>query len=151
MYSVVFDSLRHHGLYHQVLLSKKFSRQEYWNRLPFPIPGDLHDPEIEPASLATPVLAGGSFTTDTPGKPWYILKPAQKLALLIQGDVPVLGNQLMPGTTLGPSTRISSFNTHSTPLFNRVYCSVFTRMKLGLEVDKRLAKITQLGNYRGRI
>ena len=69
MYSVVFDSLWHHGLYHRVHLSKKFSRQEYWNRLPFPIPGNLHDPGIKPASLATPALAGGFFTTDTPGKP----------------------------------------------------------------------------------
>ena len=24
-----------------------FPRQEYWNRLPFPFPGDLSDPEIE--------------------------------------------------------------------------------------------------------
>jgi len=32
-----------------------FPRQEYWNGLPFPPPGDLPDPGIEPAS---PVLAG---------------------------------------------------------------------------------------------
>ena len=29
----------------------KFSRQEYWSRLPFPTPGDLPNPGIEPASL----------------------------------------------------------------------------------------------------
>ena len=29
-----------------------FSRQEYWSGLPFPSPGDLPDPEIEPGSLA---------------------------------------------------------------------------------------------------
>ena len=41
-----------------------FSRQEYWSGLPFPTPGDLPDPEIEPApSLMFPVLAGGYFTT----------------------------------------------------------------------------------------
>ena len=28
-------------------LSMGFPRQEYWNRLPFPFPGDLSDPEIE--------------------------------------------------------------------------------------------------------
>ena len=28
-----------------------FSRQEYWSGLPFPPPGDLPDPGIEPASL----------------------------------------------------------------------------------------------------
>ena len=36
-----------------------FLRQEYWSGLPFPIPGDLPDPGIEPASLASPLLAGG--------------------------------------------------------------------------------------------
>ena len=29
-----------------------FSRQEYWSGLPFPSPGDLHDPRIEPRSPA---------------------------------------------------------------------------------------------------
>ena len=43
-----------------------FSRQEYWSELPFPPPGDLPDPGIEPAS---PALAGGLFTTEPPGKP----------------------------------------------------------------------------------
>ena len=37
---------------HQVPLSMGFPRQEYWNGLPFPFPGDLPDPVIEPASLA---------------------------------------------------------------------------------------------------
>ena len=41
-------------------------RQEYWSGRPFPLPGDLPDPEIEPASLAPPALAGGFFTTSTP-------------------------------------------------------------------------------------
>ena len=45
-----------------------FSRQEYWNGLPFPSPGGLPDPGIEPASPAGPVLAGGFFTTQPPGK-----------------------------------------------------------------------------------
>ena len=35
-----------------VPLSTGFPRQEYWNGLPFPFPGDLPDPVIEPASLA---------------------------------------------------------------------------------------------------
>ena len=43
-----------------------FSRQEYWSGLPCPSPGDLPDPEIEPAS---PALAGGFFTT---GATWGI-------------------------------------------------------------------------------
>ena len=32
----------------------EFSRQEYWSGLPFPSPGDLPDPEIEPGSPALP-------------------------------------------------------------------------------------------------
>ena len=38
-----------------------FSRQEYWSGLPVPTPGDLPDPEIEPASLVSPTLAAGSL------------------------------------------------------------------------------------------
>ena len=37
---------------HQVSLSMGFPRQEYWNELAFPPPGDLPDPEIEPMSPA---------------------------------------------------------------------------------------------------
>ena len=36
--------------------------------LPFPLPGDLPDPGIEPVSLASPALIGGFFTTMPPGK-----------------------------------------------------------------------------------
>ena len=49
----------------------EFSRQEYWSGLPFPIPGDLPNPGIEPISLESPALAGGSFTTAPPGKPLW--------------------------------------------------------------------------------
>ena len=41
----------------------EFSRQEYWSGLPCTPPGDLPDPVIEPASLVSPALAGGFFTT----------------------------------------------------------------------------------------
>ena len=40
---------------HQAPLSMEFSRQEYWSGLPCPLPGDLHDPGIEPASPALQV------------------------------------------------------------------------------------------------
>ena len=40
-----------------------FSRQEYWSGLPFPPPGDLPDPGMEPLSLRAPAVAGGFFTT----------------------------------------------------------------------------------------
>ena len=35
----------------------------------FASPGDLPDPGLEPASLASPALAGGFFTTEPPGRP----------------------------------------------------------------------------------
>ena len=40
-----------------------FSRQEYWSGLPYPPPGNLPDPGIEPMYLESPALAGGFFTT----------------------------------------------------------------------------------------
>ena len=43
----------------QTPLSMGFARQEYWSGLPFPSPGDLPNPGIEPAS---PVLEGRFFT-----------------------------------------------------------------------------------------
>ena len=43
-----------------------FPRQESWRGLPFPTPGDLPGPGIEPAS---PALVGRFFTTEPPGKP----------------------------------------------------------------------------------
>ena len=51
--------------------SMEFSRQEYWSGLPFPSPGDLPHPGIEPES---PALAGGFFTTESPGKPLISLR-----------------------------------------------------------------------------
>ena len=42
------------------------SRQEYWSGLPFPSPGDLPDPRIEPWS---PALQADALTSEPPGKP----------------------------------------------------------------------------------
>ena len=61
----------------QVPLSMGFSRQEYCSGFPFPSPGDLPDPGIEPTTPAYPTLADGFFTTVPPGKPsllpWFSL------------------------------------------------------------------------------
>ena len=50
---------------HQAPLSMGFSRQEYLSRLPFPPPGNLPNPGIEPKFLMSPALAGRFFTTST--------------------------------------------------------------------------------------
>ena len=53
-----------------------FSRQEYWNGLPFPPPEDLPDPGIEPVSLLSSVLVGGFFNISATWEAIYrILKP----------------------------------------------------------------------------
>ena len=46
--------------------SMGFSRQEYWSGLPFPSPGDLPNPGIEPGS---PALEADTLTSEPPGKP----------------------------------------------------------------------------------
>ena len=52
---------------HQAPLSMGFPRQEHWSGLPFPSPGDLPDPGIEPADIF--------FTAESLGKPyqhWWV-------------------------------------------------------------------------------
>ena len=49
----------------QAPLFMGFSRREYWSRLPCPSARDLPNSGIEPASLTSPALAGGFFTTST--------------------------------------------------------------------------------------
>ena len=47
----------------------EFSRQGFWSGLPFPSPGDLPNPEIEPGS---PALQADALPSEPPGKPLYI-------------------------------------------------------------------------------
>ena len=51
----------------QAPLSTGFSRQGYCSGLPFPPPGNLPNPGIEPMSPVSPALAGEFFTTEPPG------------------------------------------------------------------------------------
>ena len=51
--------------------SMGFSRQEYWSGLPFPSPGDLPDPRIEPWS---PALQADTLTSEPPGKPLVLIR-----------------------------------------------------------------------------
>jgi len=50
----------------QAPLSMEFSRQEYWSGQPFPPPGNLSNPGIEPRS---PALQPDSLPSEPPGKP----------------------------------------------------------------------------------
>ena len=51
---------------YQAPASLGFSKQEYWSGLPFPSPGDLPDPGIEPVS---PTLWTDALPSETPGNP----------------------------------------------------------------------------------
>ena len=121
MCSVVSNSVTPWTVAYQVPLSMEFSRQEYWSGFPFPTPGYLPDPGIEPASLVSPPLAG-FLTTARPGKP---LQPqlevngGQTLALdslcvcssalgtmVTGGSNPVLIPSLFPPLLHHPSTHI---------------------------------------------
>ena len=54
---------------YQALPSMGFSRQEYWSGLPFPSPGHLPNPGIEPWS---PALQADALTSEPPGKPTFL-------------------------------------------------------------------------------
>ena len=43
----------------QASLSMELSRQEHWSKVPCPLPGDLPNSRIAPASLKSPALASG--------------------------------------------------------------------------------------------
>ena len=56
--------------------SMGFSRRECWSRLPFPSPGDLPDPGIEPGS---PALQADALPSEPPGKPLKLVSVYQML------------------------------------------------------------------------
>ena len=60
--SVVSDSfVTPWAVAHKAPLSMEFSRQENWSGLPFPFPGDLPDPGIEPKSLVSTAIQADSL------------------------------------------------------------------------------------------
>ena len=85
----------------------EFSRQEYWSGLPFPTPGDLPDPGIEPASLPSPVLAGGFFTTSATVFLKEVFSSNSQMVLVVknfpanEGDIGDMGSIPESGRSLG--------------------------------------------------
>ena len=68
---------------YQTSLSIGFPRQKCWSGLPFPSPGDLPDPGIDPGS---PAWAGGFFTTEPPGKPMLQFNGVCSVDSIATGD-----------------------------------------------------------------
>ena len=73
---------------HQAPLSKGFSREEYWSKLPCPLPGDLPHPGIEPTSSESPAQQD-SFSLSHWGSPKIklqnqLIKQLKEAALTLQ-------------------------------------------------------------------
>ena len=66
---------------YQAPQSMEFFRQEYWSELPFPSPGDLLDPGIEPRS---PALQADALPSEPPGKPSSSPRAADLSKILLQ-------------------------------------------------------------------
>ena len=110
----------------QAPLSMGFPRQEYCSdELPFPSPGDLPHPGIEPMSPVFPGLAGGFFTIEPPWKliPWEVDLNALSLFLLVSSPVQQQGSSER-GSEEGRRVRsahLLSFYSHRT--VNRLHPS----------------------------
>ena len=102
---------------HQAPLFMGFPRQKFWSGLPFPSPGGLLDPGIEPAS---PALAGRFFTTEPPGKPNLCRPTSKKRSLL--SKVLLSWIRYWRYRTLHMFISIYLANTHS---FLYFYCCIF--------------------------
>ena len=70
----------------------EFSRQEYWNGLPFLPPENLLDPGIESMSLVSPALAG---RLKPPGKPINVTLPSQAPPTTASSKPTTLGTSLV--------------------------------------------------------
>ena len=70
-----------------------FSRQGYWSGLPFPSPGDLPHPGIEPRS---PTLQADALTSEPPGKKEFPPAAVVKTVLL-RAQVSIPGSGRSPG------------------------------------------------------
>ena len=126
---------------YQAPQSMEFSRQEYWNGLPFSSPGDLSNPGIKPVS---PVLAGRFFTTKPPWKPTFVivqlpsnvqlfvtpwtsapgLSVPHHLLKFAQVHVHCIGDAIQPSHPLTLSFPSALSLSQHQGLFQRVRCSL---------------------------
>ena len=93
-----------------------FSRQECWSGVPFPPPGDLPDPGIEPKSLMPPALAGGFFTTSAPWEAGRVSRMEERWSGE-KGLCPRPAGRGCRPTTASPTVRCGApgLFTHSSP------------------------------------
>ena len=75
---VVSDCLHLWSVACQASMSIGFSKQEYWSGLPFPLPRDLPDSEIESVSPTSPILQVDSAPLSHRGSPSISIGPDKK-------------------------------------------------------------------------
>ena len=90
-HSVASDSATSWTVTSQAPLSMEFPRQEYWSGLPFPTPGDLPDPRVEPESPALladslPLCHLQSPKTSHPQKPFSMFHVTARWETLVIVD-----------------------------------------------------------------
>ena len=93
---------------HQAPQSMDFSRQEYWSGLPFPSPGDLPDPGIEPRS---PTLQADTLTSEPPGNPKDLNVRPKTLKLLEENTGRTFDDINQSKILYDPSLRITEIKT----------------------------------------
>ena len=104
-------TLRLHGLPPPASSVHGSSRQEHWSGLPFPPPGDLPDPGVEPPS---PALVSRFSTIEPLGKPIQVLSPLQTLLWLFQSTRSSLFSKFLSMTSLtGCSCGVYTLSFHS--------------------------------------
>ena len=91
---------------HQAPPSRGFPRQEYWNALPFPSPGDLPNPGIESES---PASVGNSLPLSHQGRPKHWLSQ-HYLANLYKSISPHSNSTNIPITGIIFNTHIPALN-----------------------------------------
>ena len=83
----------------QAPLSMGFSRQEYWSGLPFPSPGDLSNPGIEPRS---PTLQEDSLPAEPPATSYHPDSSVGKESVCNAGNCSLIpGSRRSPGEGIG--------------------------------------------------
>ena len=104
---------------HQASLSMGFSRQEYSSGLPFPPPGDLPDPGIEPMSPPFPALQADSLPLINRGSPQlssYLLNTVKNHMSLDKDNSPA-ESQLRPQSWLTPTLQLYTDLKHTAQLY----------------------------------
>ena len=125
----------------QTPLSMGFSRQGYWSRLPFPFPGDLLNPGIEPASPVIPAFKHILY-------PWTIKRSPNTLnsslnlpvncfhsVIRVEITTASLGCYYKPKIYMTLSKEIRPFNSKSC-IFKNIYMLFLQRYFIYKEFQK---------------